>query len=244
MGATQFEFRFRLAINAAIVALGFWSPWIAAFNLGKRTTLMEWLALETSRTGLATFTAATAAWIVFATLLAAFGAALRVWGTAYLGPGVVTSAAMKAGAVVADGPYRHVRNPLYVGIWLVVAAMSFTMPATGALFTLVLLALMLLRLIFGEEKFLAAQLGETYLAYQKAVPRLLFQARTTLMSSGQKPRWGRAALAELNPIGVSLIVGIMLSMYESRLMIRAFLVCFGLSLVVRALMPEVKLTEQ
>ena len=58
------------------------------------------------------------------------GALLRVWGTAYLGTGTVNSLDMKAGSVVADGPYRYVRNPLYLGLWFMVAAMAFIMPVT------------------------------------------------------------------------------------------------------------------
>lgn len=38
-------------------------------------------------------------------------------------------------------------------------AMAFIMPATGALFAMALLTVFLLRLILGEEAFLAAQLG-------------------------------------------------------------------------------------
>src|SRR5579863_6373018 len=98
--ASAIEFRLRMAINAAIVVLGFWSPWIEAWGIGRRISLMEWLALEASRTGLLPFTAATPAVIVLAALLAAAGAVLRLWGTAYLGPGVVNNLEMKAGAVV------------------------------------------------------------------------------------------------------------------------------------------------
>ena len=236
--ASAIEFRLRMAINAAIVVLGFWSPWIEAWGIGRRISLMEWLALEASRTGLLPFTAATPAVIVLAALLAAAGAVLRLWGTAYLGPGVVNNLEMKAGAVVAGGPYRHVRNPLYIGLWCMIAAISFAMPATGALCTMALLSVFLLRLILGEETYLAEQLGETYRAYLQAVPRLLPRVRTNLPAAGNSPHWGKALLAELNPIGVFLIVSVLSWRYDERLMIRAFLVSLGVSLVARAVLPE------
>jgi len=52
MGASAIEFRLRMVINAAIIILGFWSPWIEAWHIGRRMSLLEWLALELSRTGL------------------------------------------------------------------------------------------------------------------------------------------------------------------------------------------------
>src|SRR5580658_1108366 len=143
MRATAIEFRLRMAIMVAVIALGFWSPWIEGWDIGRRVSLLEFAALELSRLGLLAFTDATPVVIVVAALLAAIAVVLRVWGTAYLGPGIVNNAEMKAGVVMADGPYRHVRNPLYLGTWCMVAAMSFIMPATGALFVMVLLTVFL-----------------------------------------------------------------------------------------------------
>ena len=240
MRATAIEFRLRTAINATIIVLGFWSPWIGIWGVGRRISLLEWLALELSRTGGIAFTAATAVTIVVAALLAAAAAIFRLWGTAYLGPGVVQSAQMKAGAVMADGPYRHVRNPLYLGVWFMVAAMSFIMPPTGALFTMALLTVFLLRLILGEEAFLSAQLGEPYRAYLQAVPRLFPRLRTNLPPAGGTPQWAKSVIAELNPIGVFLIVAILSWSYDTQLMLRAILISFGISLVARAVVSGIK----
>lgn len=236
MRASAWEFRWRLGIMAAIISLGFWAPWIDAWGVGGRISLLEWLALELSRSGLVRFTGATVAVILLASAIAAKAAILRVWGTAYLGAGVVNNAAMKAGAVVADGPYRYVRNPLYLGTWGMIAALSFAMPPTGALFTMVLLTVFLLRLILGEESFLAGQSGEGYALYKRAVPRLYPRLRGRLPSSGHPAHWARAILAETNGIGVFLIFAVLSWRYDNRLMLRAILINFGLSLVIRALM--------
>jgi protein-S-isoprenylcysteine O-methyltransferase Ste14 len=147
---------------------------------------------------------------------------------------------MKAGMVMADGPYRHVRNPLYVGTWLMCAAMAFIMPATGALVAMVLLSVFLWRLILGEERFLTAQIGAPYLAYRRAVPRIIPQLRTNLPSTTHKAHWGASMLSELNPIGVFVTLAVFSWSYNNRLMVRAILVSFGLSLVVQALMPQVR----
>jgi protein-S-isoprenylcysteine O-methyltransferase Ste14 len=237
MRASQIEFRLRLAIITVIVVLGFWSPWIEAWGIGHRTSLLEWLALELSRLGLFRFTVATPVVIVIATAIAALGAVFRVWGTAWLGAGVANDLEMKAGFVMAGGPYRYVRNPLYLGTGLMIAAMSFAMPVSGAVFTLILIAAFQLRLILGEEAFLTARLGEPYRQYLRSVPRLFPRLRTNLPALHEHPQWGRALLAEANPIGVFLIFAIVSWRYENSLMIKAFLICFGVSLVLRAFAP-------
>jgi len=80
---------------------------------------------------------------------------------------------MKAGAVMADGPFRFVRNPLYIGLWFVFAALALLMPVSGALFAMAAVTVFLLRLILGEEAFLSGQLGQPYQDYLRAVPRLI-----------------------------------------------------------------------
>lgn len=234
MRATALEFRLRVAIIVAVIALGFWAPWIETWDMGRRVSLLEWIALELSRTGMVRFAASTIVVIALATLIAGVGALLRVWGTAYMGAGVVQHAEMKAGGVVADGPYRYVRNPLYLGTWCMVAALAFAMPPTGALLAMVLLTVFLLRLILGEEAFLAGQLGETYTAYQQRVPRLYPRLRGALPASGQAAHWGRAVVAEIGAIGVFVIFAALSWRYDNHLMIRAILINFGISLVLRA----------
>lgn len=245
MRASAIEFRVRMAINAAIVILGFWAPWIEAWGIGRRITLLEWLALELGRTGIVRFTVAVPVVIVISALFAALGAVLRVWGTACLGTGTVNSLEMRAGAMVADGPYRYVRNPLYLGLWFMVAAMAFIMPVTGALFAMAFITVFLMRLILAEEAFLAARIGEPYKLYARAVPRIVPRLRSNLPRGGRQPHWVRAAAAELTPIGVFVALGFLSWSYDSRLMGRAILIFFGASLIARALLPDaIKQTVQ
>jgi protein-S-isoprenylcysteine O-methyltransferase Ste14 len=240
MRGTAIEYRLRVVFMAAGITVGFWAPWIEAWGIGRRIPLLEWLALELSRAGVVRF--ATAIPIVIGTgaLIAAPGAVLRIWGTAWLGIATVNHMEMKAGAVMADGPYRYVRNPLYLGSWCMVAAMSFLMPVSGAVFVMAVLTVFLLRLILGEEAFLAGELGEPYRAYLRAVPRLIPRLRATLPSTGGKPHWQLAVLAEINPIGVFVTLAVLSWSYDNLLMVKGILVSFGVSLVVRALLPGEK----
>jgi protein-S-isoprenylcysteine O-methyltransferase Ste14 len=234
MKASAIEFRLRMAINMIIIVLGFLSPWIDFWGIGKRITLLEWLSLELSRLGLIRFTVAAPAVTIIAALIAAIGATLRVWGSAWLGTATVQGGQMLAGAVMADGPYRYVRNPLYLGLWCMVAALVFIMPVSGALFTMTLITVFLLRLTLGEEAFLTAKLGESYQNYLYAVPRLFPRLRTTLRPTGSKPHWLRAMATELTPIGVFVAISVFSLGYDIQLFSRIVLISFGLSLVARA----------
>jgi hypothetical protein len=111
------------------------------------------------------------------------------------------------------------------------------MPVSGALFSIVLIAIFLLRLILGEEAFLARKLGEPYQLYRRTVPRLVPRLRSHLGVVSGHPHWRSALLAETNPIGVFLIIAVLSWRYENTLLIKAFLVSFGISLVVRAFLP-------
>jgi len=238
MRASAIEFRLRMLIQVVIVVLGFWAPWIQAFDLGRRVSLLEWLALELSRAGVLRFTLSAPIVIVLGALVAGLGAVLRVWGTAYLGYSTVHHGQMQAGALMADGPYRYLRNPLYLGGWCMMAAISLIMPPTGALFTMTLVTLFYLRLILGEEAFLVECLGEPYRQYLRAVPRLIPRLPSRLAPAGNKPHWLIALLTEINPIGIFVTLAFLSWEYDSELMLKAILISFGLSLVARALAPR------
>jgi protein-S-isoprenylcysteine O-methyltransferase Ste14 len=236
MKASAIEFRLRMVIMIAIVVLGFWSPWIETLRIGERNPFLEWLPLEASRLDLLRFTYATPVVIVLGSLIALLGAILRVWGTAYLGYGTVHHGEMQAGGVMADGPYRYVRNPLYIGGWCMMAAMSFLMPATGAAVCMVLITIFLLRLILGEEVFLVGKLGEPYREYLRTIPRLIPRLSASLPAAGNKPHWMVAVLTELNPIGVFVTLACLSWSYDHMLMLKGILISFGVSMVVRAFM--------
>lgn len=244
MRASAIEFRLRMAINAVIIFLGFWAPWIEAWRIGKRVSLVELLALEINRAAIASFAVATTALITIAALLAGAGVLFRVWGTAYLGPGVVNSLRMHSGKVMVDGPYRLVRNPLYIGTWCMVAAMAFLMPVSGALFSVVLETIFLARLTLAEEAFLKGRLGDSYEAYLRAVPRFLPRLHGVPSAGGEKPRWVRAVFAELTPIGIFAALIVYARNYDEGLAGRLILIFFGASLVMRAFLPGVAVKSE
>lgn len=238
MRVSDLVFRLRMPIHLVLVLLAVWAPWVGPLGLERRISLLEWLALETSRLGLLSFAAATPTVILAGALVAAVGAALRIWANAWLGSEIVVDSKMHGSAIVTDGPFRYLRNPLYLGLWFVFAAMSLAFTPSGALFLLVTVIAFDLLLIFGEEAFLTARLGETYRAYQHAVPRLYPRLRATLAPTGRKPRWAQGFLGELFPCGVFITVAGFSWSYNNLLMSRALLISFGISFVVRAFIKK------
>lgn len=236
MKATAIEFRLRVIIQIVIVAAGLWAPWIQPSDLKLRIATLEWLALEIGRTGLMTFTITVPVIIAFGIVLAAVGAWLRVWGAAYLGYNVVHHAQMQAGGVVTAGPFRYVRNPLYLGGWFMMAAISLFFTPSGALFTLALIGFFYLRLILGEEAHLASELGEPYQQYLRAAPRIVPRLRANTAPAVAEPRWFAAILTETMPIGVLITMAVVPWSYDNLAALRWILVSFIVSLVVRGLM--------
>ena len=237
MKASGFEFRFRYVIHVLIFVVGFVAPWNFALHLDQGSL---WLlaAVYLARTGAFTLGSATIALLVFGIVCALMAAWLRTWGAAYIGSGVVGSSAMHGAGVVADGPYRYLRNPLYVGIFLHALALALLMPATGALVAVVLIAVFELRLALAEEPFLRAKLGEPYVAYSALVPRFLPAMRARVAGSGAKARWGQAVLGEVYFWGVAGSFAVAGWRYNAQLLAQCCLVSLGVSLVARAFVRE------
>ena len=239
MKADEALFRFRYAAHAVVYTLAFAAPW--EWRAGYDGSQTTWLTLAgwMTRNGWMSFRAATIGLLTIGTVCAWLGAWLRTWGTAYLGGAVVQGPAMQGAGMVADGPYRHLRNPLYLGTWVHTFALALLMPASGAVFAIVAIGGLQVLLIRGEERFLAAKLGEPYALYAARVPRLLPALRgasdTALARGGARARWAQAVLAEIYMWGVAVSFAALGWQFNGRLLGRCVLVSLGVSLVVRGL---------
>ncbi|HEX2715284.1 MAG TPA: isoprenylcysteine carboxylmethyltransferase family protein, partial [Candidatus Acidoferrales bacterium] len=67
----------------------------------------------------------------FAAFLLVVAALIRTWASSYLHAGVVYAAEVKTESLVADGPYRRVRNPLYFANVLMAIGMGALMSRAG-----------------------------------------------------------------------------------------------------------------
>jgi protein-S-isoprenylcysteine O-methyltransferase Ste14 len=238
MKASALAFRLRLWITVVVIVVGFWAPWNYLLHLDQSRSLWLPASIALTRTGRFSLTGASNALLVVAMLFALLAAWLRTWAAAYLGTSVVKDAAIRGDAVVTAGPYRYVRHPLYLGLWLHLFALALLMPPSGAVFAVLSSGVLLLRLIHGEEDFLTRTMGESYLAYKAQVPRLLPAWRARVAPSGARPAWGMALLGEIYMWGVVAAFVSVGWRYNALWVTQGVLIAFGVSLVVGAFLPR------
>ena len=237
MKASALEFRLRFAIHVVIYILGFWAPWDYWLRLdgtGPNAHVWGMLSALLAKSGVVNIGSAFDLVLAVGILCAATGAWLRTWGSAYLGASVMQDRRMHGELVVADGPYCHVRNPLYLGTFVHTLALALLMPVSGAVFTIALIGLFQLRLILAEEPFLSTKLGASYFAYCAKVPRLLPAMRARVAAGRMQPRWGQAVVAEIYMWGVAGSFAVLGWRYNALLLTKCVVVSLGISLVARA----------
>src|SRR5208283_2649470 len=88
-------------------------------------------------------------------------ALLRTWATAYLRTEVVHDASQHSEALVADGPFRFVRNPLYLANLPMAAGIGVMASRLGWFFIVGGVWLFVYRLILREEVGLLQTQGES-----------------------------------------------------------------------------------
>jgi protein-S-isoprenylcysteine O-methyltransferase Ste14 len=237
MKATAIEFRFRFLIHALIYILGFVAPWNYALHLDIIST-WQLLAAWAYRYAHLTFSAATIGILVLGILFALAAAALRTWASAYIGADIVQDSSMHGTQIVAAGPYRFLRNPLYLGTFIHTFALALLMPPTGAVFTILAIGFFQLRLIAAEEAFLSNKLGEPYLAYLAAVPSLLPALKPRVAPFPTRPTWLNAILGEIYMWGVAAAFIATGGRYNALLVTQGVIVALGVSLVARAFLAK------
>ena len=134
--------------------------------------------------------------IIVGALLVFLAAGIRTWGTAYLRTDVVHDTAQHSEALVADGPFRYTRNPLYLATMPMAAGIGVLASRTGFIFLVLANWIFVYRLIFREEETLRQSQGESYLAYCRSVPRFWPSPTPKVPSGNLKPHWGQAFAGE------------------------------------------------
>ncbi len=211
MQATPFEFRNRFWIFGAFYWIGF------SFYSIDHVNAVQWIAdryaapnslheLRLIRMGLGV-----------GALLCFLCAALRTWATAYLRANVMQDSSLHAEKIVADGPYRHVRNPLYLGGVFLALGMGLFMSRLGFVFAVLGVTIFSLRLIGLEEANMTKERGESFAEYCRRVPRLIPSLSGRGPASGIPPRWKPAFLGELFMWGFFLAASVFATTKNSRL---------------------------
>jgi protein-S-isoprenylcysteine O-methyltransferase Ste14 len=225
-------FRFRVVIFTALYFLGFYAPG-ARYLSSSHSLSTTWITLSAlaARTGLVNLYSATILVTIVAIACAVAGAWLRVWATAYLGAGVMNDKSLRADQVMASGPYRYLRNPLYLGNLLTCAAVSILMPVAGSIVFLAGCTLLTMALVAAEGPHLAQQLGSAYDSYRAQIPSFIPAIRSHIAASTVRPRWAQSFAGEVFHVGIAVCLLLFAWQYNVDILIRCVLVCFGLSLV-------------
>ena len=93
------------------------------------------------------------------------------WGFAFVGGGTPAPIAPTK-VLVVRGLHRYVRNPMYIGVALVVAGQAWFFHSPHvAIYLVCILVIVNFFVIFYEEPTLKRQFGEEYERYRAAVPR-------------------------------------------------------------------------
>ena len=100
----------------------------------------------------------------------------------------VLYAAQKSGTLAVTGAYRWVRHPQYVGFIAIMFGFLLQWPTLVTLLMFPILVVIYVRLAHREERDVAAQFGEEWLAYAALTPRWLPRLR------GRAVRPNRAGL--------------------------------------------------
>jgi len=192
LAASELEFKQRFWIIGAIFCLAFLSYNLDPQNAGAAVT--EWIARLRGTTATRGDYHLTFA---IAELFTVAAALVRTWATAYLNPEVMLHSQVQTSRLVADGPYRYVRNPLYFGNILLAAGFGMMASRDGFFVLVVGMIVFCYRLILREEAGIAASQGDSYRAYCAAVPRLLPAVRPKLPPAGGVPNWADGMLGEV-----------------------------------------------
>jgi protein-S-isoprenylcysteine O-methyltransferase Ste14 len=232
-------FRFRRWALVLIFAAGFWAPFDRMGGAHPGTTWL-FLAGMLARYRILPIAYSSIAVMGAAILLALLAALLRTWASAYLGPGVVRDRNLHGERVVADGPYRYVRNPLYVGLWLHTLALAILMPPGGAIFAVVAVGILIVALVHAEEHHLSAghplSGGEAYAAYMRRVPRFLPALQPRVPPGGERAHWGSGFLGEIYMWGAVLTYAAFASRYNATILEQGILISLGISVVVQGIL--------
>jgi protein-S-isoprenylcysteine O-methyltransferase Ste14 len=117
-------------------------------------------------------------------IVALIGETIRIWSVRYAGSATRTTGEVGADVLVTSGPYGRLRNPLYLGNFLLsfgILIMAWPWMPWLMIIFLALFYLQYSAIISLEEEFLHSKFGLLYEEYRNHVPSMLPRLRS----------WGR-----------------------------------------------------
>jgi protein-S-isoprenylcysteine O-methyltransferase Ste14 len=193
VAATRFEFEKRFLVICAIYLAGFS---LSVFDPVSFISALRRLIAPSISGGSPPAAMFTRAVIAAGAVFIFLAAGLRTWGAAYLRTAIVHDTAQHSEALVAEGPFRYTRNPLYLASLLMAAGIGVLASRLGFFFVLLANWIFVYRLIFREEASLLKTQGESYREYCQVVPRFWPALKPRVQSGNVRPDWGQAFAGE------------------------------------------------
>jgi len=137
---------------------------------------------------------------------------LRVWGSSYLRAEIVWNPEARTDSLLVAGPFRYVRNPLYLGNVFLALGVGLMAPVAGFAVIVIGNVLLVLALAKHEEVVLEAGYGERFRAYAAQVPSLVPRLFPVPAQGDVRPSLVGGLLAEV--FVAALIVGIILAFID------------------------------
>jgi len=226
--ATEFEFRYRFWFMAGIFALAFMGYRFDPLNVS--VALSRMIVSVGGEGNPNWIDGCVRGFFAFGALLVISAALVRSWAEAYLHSSIVHDMDLHSDRLVADGPYRHSRNPLYLGTVLLAVGMGFLASRVGIIILVGGMTSFAYRLILREEASLLASQGESYRRFFQSVPRLLPSLMPSVPAAGGQPNWIDGFTGELFmwgcAVGMALFAATENMLYCSTAMGAGFAVYF------------------
>ena len=135
--------------------------------------------------------------ITIGSLFISLGECLRIWAVGYAGGSTRATTLGAARDLVTTGPYSYVRNPLYLGNFLLSFGICIISNVIWLIPVLIVgYFIQYLPIIKVEETYLLESCGSVYQTYQKKVRRFFPQFRPYPTPSAHDFSWARAIKSE------------------------------------------------
>lgn len=144
--------------------------------------------------------------------LVVVGESMRFWAVRHIGTISRTRTSTRQGPLITSGPFRIVRNPLYLGNWMIwtglvlASRLLWMLPIAWAVF-----ALQYGTMVIWEEARLRSMFGRQYDRYALDVPRWVPSRPNDLAPLQTKHPWRAVAFSERGTIAAIVLVGSLLA---------------------------------
>ena len=144
--------------------------------------------------------------------LVVVGEFMRFWAVRHIGTISRTRTSTRQGPLITSGPFRIVRNPLYLGNWMIWTGLVFAsrllwmLPIAWAVF-----ALQYGTMVIWEEARLRSMFGRQYDRYALDVPRWVPSRPNDLAPLQTRHPWRAVAFSERGTIAAIVLVASLLA---------------------------------